>query len=221
MTQSPPPGSPDAALDRLDWVEIGSQLDAEGQALLPGLLGADLARRLARACGAPGAGQATRELEPWRRALYRRLVPIANRWNQTLGASHRYPAELQDFLRDSQRAGPAWAPCRLSRLGPEEHVPLHQSLAGEPVFPLQIVAVLSEPGSDFRGGEFVTTEQRPRMQSRVAVLPLKLGDLAVIATAERPFKGSQGHYRVQLRHAVSRVRGGERIGLEMFFHGTP
>ncbi|WP_300615662.1 2OG-Fe(II) oxygenase [Dokdonella sp.] len=230
----------DTTLDRLDWADIGRQLDAEGHAVLPGLLGTDAARHLAQQTTAPGAIRETLEsnalgrgemfyfdgglpapLEPWRTVLYRRLVVVANRWNEILGVDHRYPAELADFLQHNRKAGQMRPQSHLSRLGVEDHVSLHQRHDGAQVFPLQVVAVLSEPGVDFQGGEFVTTEQRPRMQSRPAVLPLGLGDAAVIATAERPFKGSQGYYRVNLRHAVSRVREGERVGLELSFHDAP
>ena len=138
-----------------------------------------------------------------------------------MGVDHRYPAELEDFLRRNQKAGQTRAQSHMSRLGVEDHVSLHQRNDGEQVFPMQIVAVLSEPGAEFQGGEFVMTEQRPRMQSRPSVLPLKLGDAAIIATAERPFKGTKGYYRVNLKHAISRVRKGERIGLELSFHDAP
>ncbi|MPS27617.1 MAG: prolyl 4-hydroxylase [Alcaligenaceae bacterium] len=230
----------DAALDRLDWTDIGSRLDAEGHAVLPGLLDAGVARGLAQRVAASDARRVTLEsgalgrgelfyfgagmpapLEPWRTALYRRLVAIANRWNETLGEAHRYPGELEDFLGHNREAGQARAQSHLSRLGVDDHVSLHQRNDGGQVFPMQIVAVLSEPGADFLGGEFVMTEQRPRMQSRPMVVPLKLGDMAVIATAERPFKGAKGCYRVNLKHAISRVREGERIGLELSFHDAP
>jgi hypothetical protein len=230
----------DTTVDRLDWTDIGLQLDAEGYAVLPGLLGADVARDLAQQSAAPGARRVTLEsgdlgrgelfyfgagmpapLEQWRTVLYRRLAAIANRWNETLGVAHRYPAELEDFLRHNRKAGQIRAQSHLSRLGVEDHVALHQRNDGEQVFPLQIVAVLSEPGADFQGGEFAMTEQRPRMQSRPMVLPLKLGDMAIITTAERPFKGAKGYYRVNLKHAISRVRKGERIGLELLFHDAP
>lgn len=230
----------DTTLDRLDWVDICLQLDADGFAVLPGLLGTDVARGLAQKTSATGTSRVTLEsddlgrgellyfgaglpapLEQWRTALYRRLVIIANRWNETLGVDHRYPAELDEFLRRNRKAGQTRAQSHLSRLGVEDHVSLHQRNDGEQVFPMQIVAVLSEPGADFQGGEFVMTEQRPRMQSRPAVLPLRLGDVAVIATAGRPFKGTKGYYRVNLKHAVSRVRKGERIGLELSFHDAP
>lgn len=228
------------AMDRLDWTAIATQLDSEGFCLLPGLLGADVARGLARQAAASNASRVTLEssdlgrgelfyfraglpppLAQWRTELYRCLVVIANRWNETLGIDHRCPAELEDFLRLNREAGQTRAQSHLSRLGVEDHVSLHQRKDGEQVFPLQVVALLSEPGTDFHGGEFVMTEQRPRMQSRPLVLPLKLGDAAIIATAERPFKGTKGYYRVNLKHAVSRVRKGERIGLELSFHDAP
>lgn len=227
----------DATLDSLDWLDIGLQLDAEGHAVLPGLLGTDVARCLAQRItesgasrvglesGDPGSGELfyfgagmPAPLEQWRVALYRRLVVVANRWNDILGVDHRYPEELEDFLQRNRKAGQTRAQSYLSRLRVEDHMPLHQRNDGEQVFPMQIVAVLSEPGVDFQGGEFVMTEQRPRMQSRPMVLPLSLGDVAIIATAERPFRGTRGYYRVNLKHAISRVRKGERIGLELSFH---
>lgn len=232
--------SPNTTIDRLDWADISLQLDAEGFCLLPGLLGADVARGLAKQTTASDASRVTlassdlgrgellyfgaglpAPLESWRAAFYRRLAVIANRWNETLGIDGRYPTELEDFLRRNQKAGQTRAQSHLSRLGVEDHVSLHQRNDGEQVFPMQIVALLSEPGADFQGGEFVMTEQRPRMQSRPLVLPLKLGDAAIIATAERPFKGTKGYYRVNLKHAISRVRKGERIGLELSFHDAP
>lgn len=229
----------DTLLGRLDWVAIRLQLDAEGYCLLPGLLGTAVARGLAQQISAPGGSRVALEstglgrgellyfeaglpapLEQWRTALYRRLAIIANQWNEVLGVDHRYPAQLEDFLQRNRNAGQARAQSHLSRLGVEGHVLLHPRDDGEQVFPMQVVAVLSEPGVDFHGGECVMTEQRPRMQSRPAVLPLKLGDMAVIATLQRPIKGSQGYYTANLKHAISRVRKGERIGLELSFHGA-
>lgn len=227
----------EAMLDCINWMDISLQLDAEGYAVLPGLLGADVARGLAQQISAAGANRVTLEssdlgrgelfyfalgmpapLERLRTALYLRLVVIANRWNEILGVAHRYPVELEDFLRCNQKVAQTRAPSHLSRLGIGEYVSLHQRNNGEQVFPMQVVAVLSEPGADFQGGEFVTTEQRPRMQSRPMVLPLKLGDAAIITTAERPVKGTKDYHRVNLKHAISRVRKGERIGLELSFH---
>lgn len=223
--------------DRLNWAAISTQLDEEGHALLPGWLGAEAARGLAGQAAALGAvrvplaasGLGSGELfcfeaglpaplDVWRTLLYPYLAAIANRWNRTLGVEARYPPVFGDFLQRNRQAGQTRGQSHLSRLGVDDHLLLHQRNEGEQVFPLQLVALLSEPGVDFEGGEFVTTEQRPRMQSRPAVLPLKSGDVALIATDERPVQGSRGPYRVKLKHAIGRVRRGERVGLELSFH---
>ncbi|HHL0960153.1 TPA: 2OG-Fe(II) oxygenase [Serratia marcescens] len=227
------------SIDSLDWADIGIQLDAEGYALLPGLLDADQTGSLVQWMQKTGntAPQSAPDLggvdlhyfeavlpallDVWRTAFYGHLAVVANRWNETLSVSDRYPETLGDYLLRNQQAGQIRGQSHLSRLGIGDYVPLHQRNDGEQVFPLQIVALLSEPGADFQGGEFVMTEQRPRMQSRPLVLPLQLGDAAIIATAERPFKGAKGYYRVNLKHAISRVRKGVRIGLELSFHDAP
>ncbi len=233
-------GKLEIELDALDWAAIGQQLDADGHAVLPGLLDAGRASRLAGMLAGVGRDEAVLvageggcggrlyfgtvlpdPLESLRSLLYRRLVPTANRWNHIQGLAHRYPAAFRDFQRQLKDAGQMRPQSHLSRLGEGEHVALHQRNEGLHVFPLQLVAVLSEVGVDFQGGECVTTEQRPRMQSRPGVLPLKRGDVAVIATAGRPFRGASGYYRVNLKHAISRVHAGERIGLEVFFHDAP
>jgi hypothetical protein len=157
-------------------------------------------------------------LASWRQAFYRHLAPVANRWNQIRAIEYRYPADLHDFLQHNTQAGQIQPQSHLSRLVADDYLALHSRNEGEHVFPLQLVALLSAPGRDFDGGEFVMTEQRPRMQTRPIVLPLGFCDAAIISTAERPFKGSKGHYRVTLKHAISPVRSGERIGLELFFH---
>lgn len=219
------------AIALLDWDDIATQLDAEGYALLPGWLAPQQARSLGRlaADAAPAdAGDLYRlpaalpePLAAWREALYRHLVPIANRWSERLGAASRYPDELADFLHRCHQARQTRPLSRFSLLREDGYVALHQQHDGEHVFPLQCVALLSEPGRDFTGGEFVMTEQRPRMQSRPMVLPLRLGDAALIATAHRPARGAGGDYRVNLKHAISRVRGGTRIGLDLSFHDAP
>jgi len=224
-----------APIERLDWQDIAAQLDDEGFALLPGLLGPDAARQLARDVEAlpcvPLTELGRGELFPfgdtlpapwttWRPALYRHLSVIANRWNERLDIAHRYPTEWSAFVARCRRAGQSRSQSHLNRLRAEDYLSLHRRDEGEHAFPLQIAALLSEPGRDFEGGEFVMTEQRPRMQSRPMVLPLALGDAAIITTAARPARGSAGDYRVQLRHAISRVRSGERIGLELTFHGV-
>ncbi|SFR96014.1 hypothetical protein SAMN05216570_1323 [Dyella sp. OK004] len=230
-----------SSIDRLDWADVGTQLDQEGYALLPGLFDAAQARALPPWTGTAKAGHheslASGDLgsgdlfylaqplpEPlatWQAAFYRHLAPVANRWNETLGVGYRYPDELDAFIALNQLAGQRRQRSSLSRLREHDYQALHQQTEGEHVFPLQLVALLSTPGEDFSGGEFVMTEQRPRMQSRPVVLPLKLGDAAIITTAQRPCKGSKGYYRVSLKHAISRVRGGERIGLELWFHDAP
>lgn len=227
------------AIDRLDWTTIATQLDREGYALLPGLLSFEQADTLARQArnmerhreiitGGSGHGERFFLPEPLPSPLdviqthfYTHLVHIANRWNEVLQTPDRYPTDLVQFLDFNRDCGQARTLSHLNRLGEADNLTLQQYTEGKQIFPLQIIALLSEPGSDFEGGELVMTEQRPRMQSRPMVLPLQQGDAAIIATAQRPFKGSKGYYRVQTRHAVSRVRRGERIGLELFFHHAP
>ena len=128
------------------------------------------------------------------------------------------PGLLDDFLHRNREAGQVRPQSHLSRLGVDDYVALHQRSDGEFVFPFQVVALLSEPGTDFRGGEFVMTELRPRMQSRPMVLPLKLGDAAIISTSVRPCRGANGYHRANLKHAISRVHRGERVGVELSFH---
>ncbi|WP_408164310.1 2OG-Fe(II) oxygenase [Caballeronia jiangsuensis] len=138
-----------------------------------------------------------------------------------MDVEYRYPAELEEFLRLNRTAGQVQQLSHLNRLGAGDYLALHQSSEGDHVFPLQVVALLSEPGKDFHGGEFVLTEQRPRMQSRPMVLPLGLGDMAIISTAHKPFRGTKGFYRVNLKHAISRVHRGERVGVALSFHDAP
>lgn len=236
-----------AMIERFDVDAIGAQLDAEGYAVLPRCFDPHEARALARlfderpaepgeggsmpasaAWREPGTGERldfNDDLPPllhaWRAALYRWLVPVANRWHALAGLDSRFPDELDAWLDANRRAGQHRPQSHLSRLREGDRLALHRHDEGEQVFPLQVVALLSEPQRDFSGGEFVMIEQRPRMQSRPMVVPLALGDAAIIATAQRPVEGVHGHYRVKLKHAVSRVRGGERIGLELLFHDAP
>jgi hypothetical protein len=151
-------------------------------------------------------------------AFYRRLAPIANRWNEMLDSHERYPAEFRDFQRQCRDAGQSHPLSAISRLREADHQALQRNADDGCIFPLQLILLLSEPERDFTGGEFVMVEQRPRMQSRPIVLSLRQGDVAIIPVADRPCKGSNGHYRVRLKHAISRVRGGERIGAELLFH---
>jgi hypothetical protein len=153
-----------------------------------------------------------------RAALYGPLTSIANRWNAAMGSEVRYPAAHPAFIRRCHRAGQRRATPLLLQYGADDYNCLHQDLYGEHVFPLQLTILLSEPGRDFTGGEFVLTEQRPRMQSRAEVVPLRKTDAVVFAVNERPVRGARGVYRVKLRHGVSRVRSGRRHTAGIIFH---
>jgi hypothetical protein len=153
-----------------------------------------------------------------RAALYPQLVPLANRWNEAMGIEARYPAKHSDFLARCHAAGQLKPTPLLLEYQVDDYNCLHQDVYGEHVFPLQVTILLSEPGRDFTGGEFVLTEQRPRMQSRVEVVPLREGDAVIFAVRNRPVQGSRGSYRVNLRHGVSRIRSGRRHTLGIIFH---
>ena len=153
-----------------------------------------------------------------RASLYQRLAPLANRWNEAMGVGVRYPPALADFLERCHKAGQKRPTPLLLQYGEGDFNALHQDLYGELAFPLQVAVLLSEPGRDFTGGEFVLTEQRPRMQSRAEVVPLRQGDGVVFAVHNRPVQGSRGVYRVNLRHGVSRLRSGHRHTLGVIFH---
>ncbi len=222
-----------------DGAQIAERLDAEGHALLPGLLSgeecdaivagyADDARYRSRVVMARhnfGRGEYKYFAYPLpslvgelRAALYSQLVPIANRWNELLAIETRYPDDHAAFLARCHAAGQLRPTPLVLAYGAGDYNCLHQDLYGEHVFPLQVVVLLSDPERDFTGGELVVTEQRPRMQSRVEVVPLRRGDGAIIAVHHRPIQGTRGHYRVQLRHGVSRIRTGRRHTLGVIFH---
>jgi uncharacterized protein len=153
-----------------------------------------------------------------REALYPRLAYVANDWNARMGIGERYPTAHADFLRQCHRAGQTRPTPLLLQYVEGDFNCLHQDLYGDLAFPLQAAFLLSEPGADFTGGEFVLTEQRPRMQSRVEVISLGQGDAVIFAVHNRPVEGSRGAYRVNLRHGVSRVRSGTRHTLGVIFH---
>ncbi|MEA1653134.1 2OG-Fe(II) oxygenase [Nitrospirillum sp. BR 11164] len=228
-----------ASIDAYDWPAISRELDAYGCAVLPRLLTpetcGDLSALYARdegfrsrvIMGRHGFGMG--EYKYWayplppvvqalRIGLYPRLAPLANRWNQRLGEDVRYPDSHADFLALCHHAGQVRPTPLLLRYGPGDYNCLHQDLYGDRVFPLQVAVLLSEPGCDFTGGEFVITEQRPRMQSRAEVVPLRQGDGVVFAVHHRPVSGTRGTYRVTLRHGVSRLRSGQRHTLGIIFH---
>jgi hypothetical protein len=229
----------DSGRTRIDWARIGEELDAHGCAVLPGLLGPAECTALAAAYDRDeafrsrvvmarhgfGRGEYKYMAYPLptpvaalRAALYPPLAAIADRWNAELGVAARHPADHATYLDLCRAAGQSKPTPLLLRYGPGDHNCLHQDLYGELVFPLQLAVLLSEPGRDFTGGEFVLTEQRPRMQSRAEVVPLGLGDAVVFPVRHRPVRGSRGIYRVAMRHGVSRVRTGRRHTLGIIFH---
>ena len=153
-----------------------------------------------------------------RTALYPPLAEVANRWNEAMGIDVRFPADHAEFLARCHKAGQTKPTPLVLQYGADDFNCLHQDLYGEHVFPLQVAILLKQPGADFTGGEFVLTEQRPRMQSRVEVVPLGRGDGVIFPVRHRPVKGTRGFYRVNVRHGVSRVRSGSRHTLGIIFH---
>jgi hypothetical protein len=157
-------------------------------------------------------------IQQLRSALFERLVPIANRWRVALGNDEAFPAEHADYLEQCHAAGQRRPTPLILRYGPGDYNCLHQDLYGELNFPLQAAFLLSEPGTDFIGGELVLTEQRPRMQSRVTVVPLQAGEAVIFAVNHRPVQGTRGTYRVAMRHGVSPLREGRRHTLGIILH---
>jgi hypothetical protein len=223
----------------LDWPAIERELDAYGCAVAPKLLSPEICRdlaalypedsrfrsRIVMASHGFGKGEYKYFAYPLpepivalRRGFYSRLAPIADRWNEAMGVSVRYPAEHDAFLARCHQAGQKRPTPLLLRYGPGDYNCLHQDVYGEHLFPLQLAILLSEPGRDFTGGEFVLTEQRPRMQSRAEVVSLSQGDGVIFAVRERPVQGTRGTYRVNLRHGVSRIKSGERFTLGVILH---
>jgi hypothetical protein len=237
----PPEAGVDVAerMRALDWEGLATALDARGCATMEALLDASECRALAGLYAAddlfrsrvvmarhgygrgeykyfayplPGIVAALRTL------LYARLAPIANRWSAALRSSVRFPLRHAEFIKRCHAAGQRRPTPLLLKYEAGDYNCLHQDLYGEHVFPLQLTILLSEPGRDFTGGEFVLTEQRPRMQSRAEVVPLAQGDAVVFAVNHRPVQGARGIYRVNLRHGVSRLRSGERRTAGIIFH---
>lgn len=223
----------------LDWDAIGADLDAVGCAVVQGCFSGEECTRLAGAYANPalfrsrvvmerhgfGKGEYQYFAYPLpapvarlRAALYGPLSAIANRWHDAMGVDTRFPPEHDDFIARCHAAGQQRPTPLLLQYGVGDYNCLHQDLYGEQVFPLQVAVLLSRPGEDFTGGEFVLTEQRPRMQSRPEVVPLAQGDAVVFAVNQRPVQGSRGVYRVTMRHGVSRLRSGQRHTLGIIFH---
>lgn len=225
-------------LDDLPWPEIETALDAEGWATLgavltPGECG-DLAElydsdrfrsRIVMARHGFGQGEyqyfaypLPETVQGLRQNLYDRLAPVANRWRSLLGESGTFPPTLADFSAECRAAGQARPTPLLLKYGPGDYNRLHQDVYGERLFPFQAVFLLSEPGREFSGGEFVLVEQKPRAQSRATVVPLKAGHAVIFAVHHRPARGSNGFYKAALRHGVSTVRDGRRFTLGVIFH---
>ncbi len=223
----------------LDWERVSKDLDAQGCAMIEGLLTQEECDALAElypvdgffrsrvVMGRHGFGRGEYKYFSYplpnivaglRESLYPRLAPIANRWNAAMGIDLRYPDKHADYIARCHARGQLRPTPLLFQYGADDYNRLHQDLYGEQVFPLQVTILLSEPERDFTGGEFVLTEQRPRMQSRPEVVPLRQGDAVVFAVQHRPVQGTRGVYRVNLRHGVSRVRSGHRHTLGIIFH---
>ncbi len=223
----------------VDWERVSQELDAEGSAVIEHLLSADECDTLTElypkddcfrsrvVMERQGFGRGEYRyfkyplpelIRSLRTSIYPCLAPIGNRWNKAMGIDVQYPAEHAGFLDRCHKAGQAKPTPLLLQYGAGDYNCLHQDLYGEHVFPLQLAILLSEPQKDFTGGEFVMTEQRPRMQSRPTVVPLHQGDGVVFAVCQRPVRGARGLYRVNLRHGVSRVRSGHRYTIGIIFH---
>ena len=228
-----------ARVAAVDWAGTSTDLDAHGWAMLDTLLTPQECRAIAglyddadrfrsqvvMARHGFGRGEYKYFAYPLpeivaelRTALYPRLAPIANRWNASMGITVRFPEAHAAFLERCHRAGQTRPTPLLLQYAEGDYNALHQDLYGEHVFPLQMTILLSEPGKDFTGGEFVLTEQRPRMQSRAEVVPLRQGDGVVFAVRHRPVRGTRGTYRVTMRHGVSRLRFGHRHTVGVIFH---
>jgi len=158
------------------------------------------------------------KLAAWRGALYERLAPLANAWAAAMGLPADYPPDHAAYLARCHAAGQLRPTPLLLRYDEGDYNCLHQDLYGDLQFPLQLTVLLNRPGEDFTGGEFVLTEQRPRMQSRAEVVSLAQGEAAIFAVNQRPVAGTRGSYRVTMRHGVSRVRSGRRHTLGIIFH---
>ena len=226
-------------IDAVGWDAVSVDLDAEGCARIEGLLSPAECDELAGLYASEalfrskvvmarhgfGRGEYKYFSYPLpelvaalRTAIYPRLAPIANRWNAAMGLDDRFPVKHSDYLARCHKAGQRKPTPLLLQYGAGDFNCLHQDLYGEHVFPLQMTILLSAPGRDFRGGEFVMTEQRPRMQSRPQVVPLEQGDAVVFAVHHRPVRGTRGTYRVNLRHGVSRLHAGQRHTAGIIFH---
>jgi hypothetical protein len=233
------PAPIDARIANLDWTMMASDLAAQGCATTGRILTTDECTALAEIypqdkpfrsrviMARHGFGRGEYKyfayplpelIQGLRTALYPHLAEVANRWNEAMGIAIRFPQSHEDFLKRCRDAGQARPTPLLLQYGSGDYNCLHQDLYGEHVFPLQATVLLSKPGADFSGGEFVLTEQRPRMQSRAEVVTLRQGEAVIFPVHHRPVQGTRGIYRVNMRHGVSRIRDGRRHTLGMIFH---
>jgi hypothetical protein len=231
--------SAEARVAGYDWQALTRELDSYGCAVLPKLLSPEECRAIAGlypdeshfrsrvVMGRHGFGKGEYRYFSYplpdmigglRTAVYPHLAVVANAWNDRMGVDQRYPDDHAVYLARCREAGQVRPTPLLLQYVPGDYNCLHQDLYGDLVFPIQIAILLSEPGEDFTGGEFVLTEQRPRMQSRAEVVPLRQGDAVAFAVHNRPVQGTRGTYRVNLRHGVSRVRSGMRHTVGIIFH---
>ena len=222
-----------------DWERIGADLDAYGCAVVPRLLSVDECVSYAAAYGDDGIYRSRVLMErhgfgkgeykyfdyplppalaALRESLYAPLAAIANRWHEAMGIDSRFPARHADFIARCHAAGQRQPTPLILQYHAGDYNCLHQDLYGEHVFPLQVAVLLSQPGADFSGGEFVLTEQRPRKQSRAEVVALEQGDAVIFPVRYRPVSGTRGIYKVTMRHGVSRLRTGQRHTLGIIFH---
>lgn len=223
----------------IDWEQVLQELDAQGNAKIAQVLTADECMELSSLYQTDDNFRSTVVMQRHgfgrgeyryfkyplpgivarlRTAVYPLLVPLANRWNEAMRIPVRYPDEHKDYIESCHQAGQDRPTPLLLRYGTDDYNCLHQDLYGEQVFPLQLTVLLSAPDKDFTGGEFVMTEQRPRMQSRPIVVSLRQGDAVLFAVRNRPVQGSKSVYRVNMRHGVSRIRSGQRFALGIIFY---
>jgi hypothetical protein len=229
----------ESRVDSIDWPRVSTDLDTQGWAILPKLLSPAETDAIANLYGQEdgfrsrvvmarhGFGRGEYKylsyplpdlIQSLRASAYLHLAPIANRWQERMGKDIRFPDDHAAFLERCNQVGQVRPTPLLLEYGPDDYNCLHRDLYGEHVFPLQIAILLDQPGEDFTGGEFVMTEQRPRMQTRPMVLPLRKGDAAVFAVAGRPVKGARGDYQVKLNHGVSKLHAGKRHTVGLIFH---
>jgi len=228
-----------SSFETIEWPTVSADLDAQGWAVMPKLLSAkecDATASLYKkgegfrskiVMSRHGFGRGEYKyfayplpslIETLRTSLYPRLAPIANRWHEAMGMDVRFPKTHAEFIKRCHAAGQKRPTPLLLQYGKDDFNALHQDLYGEHAFPFQVAFLLSQPVQDFMGGEFVLTEQRPRMQSKAEVVPLRRGDAVIFAVSHRPVQGKRGIYRVNLRHGVSRLRSGNRHTLGVIFH---